>query len=121
MNVLVIEDDPEFCEILVKSLSDWGHDPTAVFNWFSVMRVLGSDQFDLIVTDIETPTGNALDAFESLNHDDQIRKIPKVVISGRQGKEIDHACLAIGARYIHKSATFMTDLRAVVEDMVLPT
>lgn len=117
MKVLVIEDDPEFCEILVRSLSTWGHFPAAVFNWFSVMRVLATDRFDLIVTDIETPTGNALNALDFLNQDDRIRAIPKIVISGQSGQDVDRACLVIGAKYIRKSPRCVADLKFEMDAM----
>ncbi|WDQ14559.1 response regulator [Rhodopirellula sp. P2] len=119
MKILVIEDDADFSDILMKSLASWGHSPVAAFNWFSVMRTLEADDFDLIVTDIETPTGNALNAFDFLNREEKVRSIPKIVITGREGQETQRACLAIGAVYIHKSTTSIADLKAELESLSL--
>ncbi|GAA5506751.1 response regulator [Novipirellula caenicola] len=110
LHVLVIEDDIDFAQTLEITLRASNHDVTVTHNWLSVMAKLRTEQFDLIIADIETPTGNGLTAMEFLNQDDSVAKIEKVFVTGREDAETLRRCREMNAGYLHKTPRVFAEL-----------
>ncbi|TWU47399.1 response regulator of RpoS [Rubripirellula tenax] len=111
MNILLIDDDIDFGETMRLTLSSWGHRVTLNRNWLSLMRSLKEDSYDLIIADIETPTGNGLTAFRFLNEDESVREIELIFVSGLNDAETLRSCQELGAGHIHKSSSVFEDVR----------
>ncbi len=114
LNILVIEDDIDFADSLLLTLKASGHNVTVTHNWLSVMSKLRTEDFDLIVADVETPTGNGLTALEFLNQDESVGKIKKVFVTGRDDVETLRRCREMNAGYLHKSPNVFADLGKLV-------
>jgi len=82
LNVLLIEDDLDFAHSLRLRIESWGHQVTMTHNWLSMMMYLKKEECDVIVSDIETPTGNGLTVFEFLNQEQSVSLVPKVFVTG---------------------------------------
>ncbi|EMI41380.1 response regulator [Rhodopirellula sp. SWK7] len=115
MKILLIEDDVAFADVVDVKLTACGHEVVVAHNWLSVMRKLKSFQPDLVLADIETPTGNGLTAFEFLNSDESVRAIPKAFVTGRTDDETRRRCEMMGAKHISKSNRVMEDIMDLVD------
>ncbi|EMI16288.1 Two-component response regulator protein [Rhodopirellula maiorica SM1] len=117
LHVLVIEDDVDFANTLEMTLRASHHHVTVTHNWLSVMAKLRTDDFDLIVADVETPTGNGLTALEFLNQDDAVAKIEKVFVTGRDDAETMRRCREMNAAYLHKTPRVFAELDEFVRSI----
>ncbi|MGB7326113.1 MAG: response regulator [Rubripirellula sp.] len=117
MNILAIEDDIDFGDMLELQLTAWGHKVTLTRNWLSMMMTINTQPFDAIIADIETPTGNGLTALSFLSEDEKVREIPKIFVTGLNDAETRNRCEAINAAYVHKSSTVMVDLKTVLGNL----
>ncbi|QDT05568.1 Gliding motility regulatory protein [Rubripirellula lacrimiformis] len=114
LNILLIDDDVDFADAAAMSLRSLGHNITVTHNWLSVMLKLKDGNFDAIVADIQTPTGNGLTAMGFLSQDPKISQIPKVFVSGLNDPETIQSCQSLNAMYLHKSATVFNELCATI-------
>lgn len=114
LQVLVIDDDTDYTDMMRLRLESWGHAPTVVHNWLSAMMQAGRNDFDLMLIDIETPTGNGLTACKDLCENPKIAATPKVFITGKSDDETIRRCDQLDAKYIHKSSAVFDELRIVI-------
>ncbi len=117
LKIIAIEDDIDFGDVLEMRLKSWGHDVTLVRNWLTMMMTISSQSFDVIIADVETPTGNGLTALQFLDKEDGVHAIRKVFLTGLNDAETIHACEAMDAKYIHKSPTALNELKDVLAEI----
>ena len=117
LNVLLIEDDLDFAHSLRLRLESWGHQVTMTHNWLSMMMCLKKEDCDVIVSDIETPTGNGLTVFEFLNQEQSFIHLPKVFVTGLSDAETVRQCYQLNAGYIHKSPVVFDELKTFIESV----
>lgn len=83
--ILVIDDEPDVCELLADALSDAQTQVTTVANASDAIRQACQEQPDLIVTDICLGNDSGLDLLDRLR--DAGCEAPAVVITGRGNAE----------------------------------
>ena len=81
--ILVAEDAEIIRMIMAKLLADWNYDFSITHNGLEVLEKLDSDNFDLILMDIEMPVMDGLTAVKRIrNHvDENTRRTPIIAIS----------------------------------------
>ncbi|MCD4742237.1 MAG: sigma-54 dependent transcriptional regulator [Desulfobacteraceae bacterium] len=102
--VLIIDDDLEICEILVKRFKRLDHEVKYSLTLGQGLDKIFSEDFDVVFLDVNLPDGNGMDAIESIRE-----KIfaPEIIIMTGKG-DLEGAELAMKARvwdYIQKSGT----------------
>lgn len=117
MRILAIDDDADFLAAMKLTAEAKGHMVTGTHNWLSFMLELRNHEFDAIIADIETPTGNGLTAIGFLNEDEAIRNIPKVFVTGRCDPSTVSQCRSLNARYLHKSPDVFDHVLIFLDDV----
>ncbi|WP_353117415.1 sigma-54 dependent transcriptional regulator [Nitratidesulfovibrio sp.] len=103
-NVLIIDDDELFCEMLRSAMEMEGHASSAAHSLAAGARLLERDVFDAVFLDVRLPDGNGLDMLPRLRH---MTSPPEIIIVTAAG-DPDGAELAItdGAwDYVEKPAS----------------
>ncbi|MBG3876670.1 sigma-54-dependent Fis family transcriptional regulator [Desulfovibrio oxamicus] len=103
-NVLIIDDDELFCEMLRSAMEMEGHASSAAHSLADGARLLERDVFDAVFLDVRLPDGNGLDMLPRLRH---MASPPEIIIVTAAG-DPDGAELAItdGAwDYVEKPAS----------------
>ena len=62
--VLVVDDEPDICELLSITLQRMELNPRTATNVAAAQRLLKTEQFDLCLTDMQLPDGNGLELVE---------------------------------------------------------
>ena len=112
MSCLIVDDDIDFANMIAASVRSWGYDTVVCHNWLTVMVKLKKHDIDLIIADVETPTGNGLSVIQFLSQDPIVANTPKVFVTGLNDDKTRQHCQNLGAGHIHKSNTVMHDLKA---------
>ena len=96
--ILVVEDSPVMRD-LIGSLIDelGGFEITAVENGLEALRVLPSEQFDLIVTDINMPNINGLELLAFVKKNPNHVNTPVLVVTTGGAEKDREKGLALGA------------------------
>jgi len=96
--ILVVEDSPVMRD-LIGSLIDelGGFEITAVENGLQALRVLPSEKFDLIVTDINMPNINGLELLAFVKKNPNHVNTPVLVVTTEGAEKDREKGLALGA------------------------
>jgi DNA-binding response OmpR family regulator len=93
--VLVVDDEPDFVETLVKRLERRGFEVTGVGSGQEALKLLGERRFDVVILDVMMP---GMDGIETLKEiklgwpDSQV-----LLLSGHGGEEMGMRGMAYGA------------------------
>jgi DNA-binding response OmpR family regulator len=114
MNILIIEDDKMTLEALSRTLQDLGHSPVTAENGNAALDLIGSDSFDLVISDIMMPGTSGL----SLVHDIKaLRGIttPVIMMSSLLQRTLLEAAFAAGADDFIGKPLRMEELKAILK------
>jgi DNA-binding response OmpR family regulator len=94
MRVLIIEDDPQVARLLARQLVNEGCEATTAGSAEEAIRLAGLEPFQLIMTDINLPGMNGLEAIGPLK---RAGGAPILVMTGRPDAEFALDARMLGA------------------------
>jgi two-component system, NtrC family, response regulator PilR len=93
--VLVVDDEPDLCELLSITLQRMNLSPSTANTVAVAQRMLKAEPFDLCLTDMQLPDGNGLDLVEWMQH--HAPTVPVAVITAHGNMETAVQALKAGA------------------------
>jgi len=93
--VLVVDDEPDICELLSITLQRMELSPRTAGTVAAAQRFLKTEQFDLCLTDMQLPDGNGLDLVKWIQQHSP--SVPVAVITAHGNMEIAVRALKLGA------------------------
>jgi adenylate cyclase len=101
--LLVVDDNKVNRLLLARTLELQGHDVALAENGRVALEKLRGAPFDLLLLDIEMPEMDGLQLLERLKADTELRDVPVIVTSVREGVDSVVRCIELGAEdYLHK-------------------
>jgi DNA-binding response OmpR family regulator len=94
--ILIIEDDVTFLELLRVHLAGAGHSVDVAEDAVLGLRAILENPPDLVLLDLNVPYLHGFEMLEALRSDPMTRKIPVVIITGRDDEEAYVQALRIG-------------------------
>jgi two-component system sensor histidine kinase and response regulator WspE len=115
--VLVVDDSLTVRELQRKLLSHRGYDVAVAVDGMDGWNALRSEDFDLLITDIDMPRMDGIELVSLLRRDARLQSLPVMVVSYKDREEDRRRGLDAGADYYLAKASFHDDalLDAVVE------
>lgn len=103
MSILVVEDEPVTCKIIVSILSEAGYYIRTATNGCECLDSLKQFQPDVILMDIKMPELDGIEACRRIKADTQLNSIPVVFVTGSTDDWTLEAAFDAGGRdYIRK-------------------
>jgi len=116
--VLIVDDEPDLCELLAITLTRMGLASHAVGDVAAAKAALRHDRYDLCLTDMQLPDGNGLDLVEWLSQ--QHPAPPCAVITAHGNVESAVRALKLGAFDFVSKPLDLADLRKLVAQALKP-
>lgn len=115
--VLVVDDSLTVCELQRKLLLNRGYEVAVAVDGMDGWNALRSEDFDLLITDIDMPRMDGIELVTLLRRDTRLQSLPVMVVSYKDREEDRRRGLDAGADYYLAKASFHDDalLDAVVE------
>lgn len=115
--VLVVDDSLTVRELQRKLLSNRGYEVAVAVDGMDGWNALRSEDFDLLITDIDMPRMDGIELVTLLRRDSRLQSLPVMVVSYKDREEDRRRGLDAGADYYLAKASFHDDalLDAVVE------
>jgi two-component system sensor histidine kinase and response regulator WspE len=115
--VLVVDDSLTVRELQRKLLLNRGYDVAVAVDGMDGWNALRSEDFDLLITDIDMPRMDGIELVSLLRRDSRLQSLPVMVVSYKDREEDRRRGLDAGADYYLAKASFHDDalLDAVVE------
>jgi len=93
--VLVVDDEPDLCELLSITLERMNLSPRTAASVAEAQRMLKTERFDLCLTDMQLPDGDGLDLVKWIQQNSP--NVPVAVITAHGNMEIAVRALKLGA------------------------
>ena len=87
-NVLVVEDDRDIADLIVRYLANAGHETHRLGNGTEVMRHLRTHGIELVILDLMLPGLSGVDVCKAMRADLSTQQIPVIMLTAR-GDEAD--------------------------------
>ncbi len=115
--VLVVDDSLTVRELQRKLLLNRGYEVAVAVDGMDGWNALRSEDFDLLITDIDMPRMDGIELVTLLRRDNRLQSLPVMVVSYKDREEDRRRGLDAGADYYLAKASFHDDalLDAVVE------
>jgi two-component system response regulator PilR (NtrC family) len=113
---LVVDDEPDICELLEITLLRMGIDAQSVYDLGSAREALQAKPFDLCLTDMRLPDGNGIDLVRHISQ--QYPKLPVAMITAHGNMESAIEALKAGAFDFVSKPVDLEILRKLVEKAV---
>ncbi len=113
---LIVDDEPDICELLEITLMRMGIDAHSVFNLNSARDLLGEIHFDLCLTDMRLPDGNGIDLVRHINQN--YPKLPVAMITAHGNMESAIEALKAGAFDFVSKPVDLEMLRNLVQQAI---
>jgi len=94
-SVLVVDDEPDLCELLSITLQRMDLNPRTAKNVAAAQRMLMADRFELCLTDMQLPDGDGLDLVKWIQ--EYSPSVPVAVITAHGSMETAVRALKLGA------------------------
>ncbi|MBA1203738.1 hybrid sensor histidine kinase/response regulator [Pseudomonas capeferrum] len=115
--ILVVDDSLTVRELQRKLLSNRGYDVAVAVDGMDGWNALRSEEFDLLITDIDMPRMDGIELVALVRRDHRLQSLPVMVVSYKDREEDRRRGLEAGADYYLAKASFHDDalLDAVVD------
>ena len=111
---LVIDDEPDICELLTLTLGRMGIDTAAAGDVAGAKRLLTEHSYDLCLTDMRLPDGDGLELVEWMQN--STPGVPVAVITAHGNVETAVQALKLGAFDFISKPLDLNNLRNIVEN-----
>jgi len=114
--VLVVDDEPDLCELLSITLARMNLESRAAHNLASARELLRDEKFDLCLTDMNLPDGNGLSLVEWIQNNRP--DLPVAVITAHGNVESAVKALKLGAFDFVSKPLDLGNLRKIVSSAI---
>lgn len=117
--VLVVEDSSTMRSLIVTTVEDlMGYETVEVKNGIEALKVLPTQPFDLIITDINMPNINGLEVVKFVKENPRYKAIPMIIVSTEQGEKEIQKGLALGASEYLTKPFHPDNLKKVIQKVM---
>ncbi len=117
--VLIIDDEPEICKMVVDFLNDAGYSASCAFNGPGGLDKIEKEQPSLVLLDIGMPGMDGVEVMREIHQ--KYPSLPVIILTGHKDVETVKKMIQYGAcEYLTKPINLETLLNQFVKDIVGP-
>ncbi|MEW8415512.1 MAG: sigma-54 dependent transcriptional regulator [Candidatus Thiodiazotropha sp.] len=113
---LIVDDEPDICELLEITLLRMGIDAHSVFDLNAAHKILSEQKFDLCLSDMRLPDGNGIDLVRHIN--ETYPQLPVAMITAHGNMESAIEALKAGAFDFVSKPVDLEVLRKLVQQAI---
>ncbi|MBT2968559.1 MAG: sigma-54 dependent transcriptional regulator [Candidatus Thiodiazotropha sp. (ex Ctena orbiculata)] len=113
---LIVDDEPDICELLEITLLRMGIDAHSVFDLTAAHKILSEQKFDLCLSDMRLPDGNGIDLVRHIN--ETYPQLPVAMITAHGNMESAIEALKAGAFDFVSKPVDLEVLRKLVQQAI---
>ena len=115
MNILIVEDDVFYLDILARHVQGWGHDVTCAETGRTALQKTAAMQFDLFLLDVFLPDMTAMDLIPRLRCHQPDARI--ITLTGQNSRELERELRETGIAYYMAKPVSASELHTVIDHM----
>jgi DNA-binding response OmpR family regulator len=120
-NVLVIEPDTTFSDMLADEIEQLGYTALQAADGDEAMHIIGEIVPDIIVSEIMVPKTNGFELRRTLRADSKLSRIPFLLMSHRKNEELIEKASAQGIVFYFKKPFSMREIAGILKNLTKTT
>ncbi len=116
--VLIVDDDDDVVQMLAMRCRSLGMETDVAHNALTAITMFAKSTPDLLIVDVDMPTGSGLSLCEMILTSPDDVKCPIVVLTGRQDTATVQRCSELCVYYLHKRPDVWNVLESVIYELV---
>ena len=96
-HILVVDDDPDVCHLMVRLLTRLGHQASCVTSGRAALEQIESDQPNVVLLDVMMPEMSGIDVLRAMRCNDHQRRIPVIMFSALSDASVRNQAMELGA------------------------
>jgi len=118
-SILVVEDSITSRTLLKNILTTAGYEVKATVDGLDAFTALRTEDFDLVVSDIEMPRMNGFDLVSRIRNNKKTAELPVILVTGLESREDRERGIDVGANaYIVKRSFDQSNLLEVIKKLI---
>jgi CheY-like chemotaxis protein len=101
--IVLADDDVDLVNLLSERCTQRGYSVIGVSNALDAINVIHRVVPDLVCVDVNMPAGNGLSVCEMMAHDERLRSIPVIVLTGNSSQQTIRRCHDMMIYYVEKN------------------
>lgn len=120
-NVLIIEPDTTFSDMLADEIEQLGYTALQAADGDEAMHIIGEIVPDIIVSEIMVPKTNGFELRRTLRADSKLSRIPFLLMSHRKNEELIEKASAQGIVFYFKKPFSMREIAGILKNLTKTT
>ncbi len=116
--VLIVDDDPTLLQALTLRVASLDIEVATAGDGMAAMLEIVRARPDLLILDVNMPTGDGLSLCASLAASNTIQPLPVIILTGRTDPETIERCEQLGAHYLAKSDRVWEQLQPLLTKLL---
>jgi len=117
MQILVVDDDPLYIDLVQDVVSQFGHTIIGAENGAAALEALRSRDVQFIISDIEMPVMGGIEFYENVRAIARHKETPFVFLSGTTRADLLEAVAALPDVRLMGKSKLVADLTALFEEL----
>jgi len=115
VNILIVEDDVFYLDILTRHVQGLGHNVTGAQTGRTGLQKAAAMQFDLFLLDVFLPDMTAMDLIPRLRRRQPDARV--ITLTGQNSRELERELRELGIAYYMAKPVSATELRTIIDHM----
>jgi CheY-like chemotaxis protein len=116
--ILIADDDAGLIRLLRTVLEPLAVQIRETYDATSALTMIQMSPPSLVILDINMPGGNGLSACEMLKTDQNMARVPVIILSGRSDDAARNRCTQMGAHFVCKGPEALSDVKRLVVNLL---
>ena len=117
--IIVIEDDEQLSQILVKSLTEVHYQVDSAFEGEQALWMISQNMYNLIILDLDLPGIGGLEVLAKIKNREQSNNIPVIILTNKDNDDNLKKANQLGAsHYLIKSNYNLNDILGVIQQIL---
>ena len=114
-NILIIDDEREFCSLMTEFLTEEGYSVDVAYNGEEGIAKVDSFKPDLILLDIKMPVLGGIEAFKIIK---EKSNTPIIIITGSSANDIKEQCDSLGCCHFIPKPINLDEIQEKIESIL---
>jgi len=115
VNILIVEDDVFYLDMIVKMVRGWTHDVTSAESGRDALEKAAAMDFDLFLLDVFLPDMTAMDLIPRLRSFRPDARI--ITLTGQSTRELERELRELGIAYYMAKPASQKELKSILDHM----
>lgn len=116
--ILIADDDEGLVDLMTRRFERLGLRVDRAYDGQSALHQIDQHEPELVVLDVNMPSGSGLGVCKMLSHDLRLKSIPIVFLTGRKDAETVRLCRELRGHYVPKGPEMWAELEPLVKRLL---